>query len=715
MDHAEELTVDPRLLQAVLDDTDDIVIITDAEGIIRYVNRSFERITGFTAEEAQGRTPSLLRSRYHDSDYYKELWQTILQGKPYHGDVINRKKDGTFYFEEKTITPILDSSGRVTHYVSTGRDVTWRRKAERLLRMRFEISEILLRSSSIDGLMPVLHAIGRHMGAPVVEYWTRNAGRYEKTYSWTVGAGERRSFVCSVNEGAFLAIVEHRRRSTLFTNLRNNPLFRRRFCSAEGGCESLVACPVMASGRELEGMIIVYGPAPEVADEEALAALTEVGSQLGEYIRRKQAEEQLTDLAYYDTVTGLPNRNLFFDRLKTALKHAKRDNTSLAVLFIDMDRFKLINDTFGHRAGDQLLYEAASRLRGCLRPEDTISRLGGDEFLVLLENFANISDIQFVCQRIVNAFADPFIVESHEILLQVSIGISCYPEDAEGPAELLRQADQAMYRAKQLEGSAFAMFNYELDREVVQAMEIQAMLQQEIQNHCAHMMVFYQPQVDPLTRQLKGLEALLRWNDPERGFIEPSLFITPAEKAGMIQPLTEFVFDQVSNDLRHSGKDIEVSINISGKLLHNPSFLEFVRQRVDRREVDAGKIVLEITETAAVQFFDESCKKLQALKQMGFRIALDDFGTGHSSLNYLMQLPVDMIKIDRSFISRIAENRKSREIVRLALNIASSLELDVVAEGVEDEEQMAFLVENGCRSVQGYLTGQPAPLTELAV
>ncbi len=716
MDHLRATNVDPRLLQAVLDDTDDIVVITDSSGSIQYVNRSFEKITGYAVEEVRGRTPSVLRSRYHDSDYYSNLWQTISIGQTYHGEVINRKKDGTFYFEEKIITPIIDAEGQVTHFVSTGRDVTWRRKAERLLRMRFEISELLLGTWSPDGLLPVLHAIGRHMGACIVEYWAKSPGEYERTHRWSVDDVDADMIEAKTPAGrGFVAVVEHRRRSTFFTNLQNNPLFSWVLPDSRP-FEAALACPVMASGRGLDGIILVYKAAPEAQDSETLAALTDVGSQLGEYFRRRQAETMLTDMAYYDTLTGLPNRNLFYDRLRTALRHAQREQTSLAVLFIDLDRFKLINDTFGHRAGDELIYEAASRLRQALRPEDTVSRLGGDEFLILVENFENISDIQVVCQRIVQAFEAPFPVEEVEVFLQASIGVSCYPADAKDPPDLIRQADQAMYRAKQMEGSAFALFNYELDREVIYSLEIQALLQTEIQNRFVNMQVHYQPQVDPLSRRVLGMEALLRWNHPERGWISPSRFIPSAEKAGMIQRLTEFVFERVSEDLRATGSAIpEVSVNVSGKLLHNPAFLEFIRECVEARKIDASRIVLEITETAAVQFFEESCRKLQALKEMGFRIALDDFGTGHSSLNYLMQLPVDMIKIDRSFIGRIGENRKSREIVRLALDIASTLELETVAEGVETPEQMDFLIENGCRSVQGYLTGQPAPLGELVV
>jgi diguanylate cyclase (GGDEF)-like protein/PAS domain S-box-containing protein len=643
MDRNCTAELNPVVLRTVLDDIDDIVLIADSSGIIQYVNRAFEKVTGYSFEEVRGKTPSILRSHYHHADYYSRMWQVISAGQPYHGEVINRKKNGTFYFEEKVITPMIDSDGKITHFVSTGRDVTWRRKAERLLRMRFEISELFSGNwpLPLDGIQILLQAIGRHLGAALVEYWARNVHEYERKHQWSVDSdSDEKPIKIKVRSG-FAAVVEHRRRSTFFTNLQNNPLFSQ--VLPDHGCfDAALAAPVMSSEGHIYGMIVVYKAAPESQDTETLNALTDTGLQIGEYFRRREAEARLRNMAYFDMLTGLPNRNFFYDHLQRALHRAKREQTSCAVLFIDLDRFKLINDTSGHHVGDEVIMEVAARLRRVLRPADTVARLAGDEFLILVENFESMSDVQVVCQRILKEFKTPFVIDGREIHLQVSIGVAGYPADGSNPADLIRHADQAMYRAKQVEGSAFTFFNDELDRELIDFLEIQALLLNEIQNGFRNMAVHYQPLVDPISHKLLALEALLRWNHPQRGEISPALFVPHAEKAGLIQKLTEFVLDRVRTDLLVMRESVpEIAINISGKLLYSPDFLDFMRSFVDSNSIDAKRLVLEITETAAVQFFEESRRKLQFLKEMGFRIALDDFGTGHSSLNYLLQLPVD--------------------------------------------------------------------------
>lgn len=704
------------LLLTALSDTEDTVVITDSSGTIQYVNRAFEMLTGYSRAEALGRTPSILKSRYHEPSFYGHLWKTIGAGQVYRGEVINRKKSGEFYYEEKVITPIHDSRGNVTHFVSTGRDITWRRKAERLLKMRFEVNSILLRAVSIEAAMPLLlQAIGRHQGAALTELWHREDGHFVCRTHWAIPDTVVFQFHSAAHDKrlpadqGFAGELARTRRACHFPNLRDNPLFLRRQDVKHTGLEVAVALPIAPSGGEMQGMIVVFKPGIEAEDPDVMATLSDIGLQLGEFQARQQTQARLVHVALVDPLTGLANRSCFDERLKSALDSALSLGNSLAVLLLNIDRFKLINDTFGHEAGDRLLATVGQRLRHLMQPGDLLARLGADQFLALIENPSQ--DVRSECERLLASFHEPFAVAGHNLVLHMSIGASRFPGESSLPVDIVREADHAMVRAKKHDGPSFAVFDPELDREIVRDQQIQAMLRRQLQSGCPDLLLHYQPQVDARAGTICGMEALLRWK-MDGSFISPSIFIPASEKAGMIQGLTSFVFDRVVTELQTESVRLpKISVNVSGQLIHNPDFIAYVRSRADR--VDPARIVFEITETAAIEFFEESRKKLQALREMGFRIALDDFGTGHSSLNYLMELPVDIIKIDRGFVGRIEESRKSREIVRLSVDIARTLELEVIAEGVENTAQVEFLLEHGCHVMQGFLTGAPAALDDL--
>lgn len=706
------------LLLAALEDTQDTVVVTDASGRIQYVNRSFEVLTGYSSAEAIGHTPSILKSRYHEPAFYANLWNTVMAGQVFRGEVINRKKNGELYYDEKVITPILDDSGKVTHFVATGRDITWQRKAERLLRMRFDINSLLLKAISLEAAMPlILQAIGRHQGAALTELWRREGDHFICHTHWSIPDDIVYQFHAAAHDKrlhateGFAGELMRKQTACYFADLRNHPLFLRRQDVEHTGLEVAIAAPIAPSGGEMEGMIVIFKPGIEAEDPDVLATLTDIGLQLGESHARQRTEASLLSVTSVDPLTGLANRAYFDERLKSALRSALSVGHNLAVLLMDIDRFKLINDTFGHEAGDRLIAEVGQRLRQEIEPGDILARLGGDQFLALIENPS--PGVQKECRRLLDSLQAPFPVGGHNLVLHMSIGVSRFPGDSSLPVDIIREADHAMGRAKKHDGPSFAIFDPELDREIVRDQQIQAMLRHQIQQGCPDLFLHYQPQVDARVGAICGMEALLRWK-MDGSFISPSIFIPASEKAGMIQGLTSFVFDRVVNELQSESVRLpKISVNVSGQLIHNPDFISFIKSRVDR--VDPARIVFEITETAAIQFFEESRKKLQTLRDLGFRIALDDFGTGHSSLNYLMELPVDIIKIDRGFVGRIEESRKSREIVRLSVDIARTLDLEVIAEGVENTAQVDFLLEHGCHVMQGYLTGPPAALDDLGL
>ncbi|GHA20906.1 putative bifunctional diguanylate cyclase/phosphodiesterase [Oceanisphaera arctica] len=449
------------------------------------------------------------------------------------------------------------------------------------------------------------------------------------------------------------------------------------------------ANPINDQGSDCPGMVLVFQDISE----------------------RKQSEQQLAYLAQYDPLTGLANRDMFLKLLHQALSRTDRHQHTLALLFLDLDRFKQVNDTLGHEAGDQLLKLAAQRLQSRIRDGDTISRLGGDEFTVILEEVDHSRGPAVVAQKLIDVLAEPFMIKGHEVFIGTSIGIALYPNSADNAHALLKCADMAMYQAKACGRNNFQFFTSEMQHKVTQTLDLENRLRHALDRN--EFFLTYQPQVDIASGRIIGLEALLRWQPEGQPLVLPGQFIAIAEETGLIVPIGEWVLRQACHQLHHwhqSGllaEEVSMSVNLSVRQLENKSLLSTLDSILKETGLKPSQLELEITESAVMKDPEVAVSVLRTINQLGIQVSLDDFGTGYSSLSYLKILPLDVLKIDRSFVNDIGGDPSHEAILQAIVTLSKNLNLRVVAEGVETEAQLTFLRKLHCHSIQGYFISKP--------
>jgi diguanylate cyclase (GGDEF)-like protein len=439
-----------------------------------------------------------------------------------------------------------------------------------------------------------------------------------------------------------------------------------------------------------------------------------LGRALKFAIERKRSEVQLAHQALHDSLTGLPNRALFLDRLGVALDRSRRTSTSVAVLFLDVDGFKQVNDTLGHAAGDRVLAELADRLRTMLRPMDTVARFGGDEFTFLFEELASEREVVLIAERISRAAGLPIQLDDGEASITVSIGIAMVADPSVPPETAIREADAAMYRAKELDRSRYELFDEASRQRAMERLELETALRHAVER--GELRVHYQPKVSlDGTRSVIGFEALVRWQHPDRGLIEPSEFIPLAEETGLILPIGEYVLEHALRQIARWRRDkpgVTVSVNVSPRQLEDTGLVAMLAGAIRMSGNDAGALCLEVTETAVTQNADVAVRALQGVKAMGVRIAIDDYGTGSASLSSLKRLPIDTLKIHESFVRGLGSSAEESPIVAAVVELGHALGLTVVAEGVETDSELAELQALGCDGAQGFLLGRPVPEEE---
>ena len=445
-----------------------------------------------------------------------------------------------------------------------------------------------------------------------------------------------------------------------------------------------------------------------------------MAGSLTDISNRKKTEEQLIQNAFYDTLTGLPNRALFMDRLQMALGHNKRNKDHLfAILFLDLDRFKNINDSFGHLIGDELLVLVARRLRSHIRPDDTIARFGGDEFIVLLENIKEVSDATKIAERINNVLTEPFDLMHHELYVGITIGIAVSTPEYQQPEEILRDADTAMYHAKLLGKACYLVFDKSMHVNALDRLELEIGLRHAIERK--EFVLYYQPIISLENRSIIGFEALVRWLHPQRGLLLPMEFIPLAEETGLIIPLSLWIIRDACMQIviwqqqMSSDSPLVVSINISPKHFKSANFVDQIITILNETKLNPEHLALEITETVIMDNTDHMIAVLSQLKDLGIKIHIDDFGTGYSSLSYLQRFPINTLKIDRSFIGRLSGTGKDIEIVQSIINMAHNMKLQVIAEGVEKAENLKTLENLKCEYAQGYFFSHPLNINDVEV
>jgi len=802
------------LQNAALASDDHAIVIMDGKGKIVWVNPAFTQMTGYHPKTVLGNTLRLLCSGYQDQAIYKQLWETILSGLVWRGELINRRADGTLYTEEMTITPVKTEGQEITHFVVVKQDVTERMANLKALRdseeqfrdlvqtmnsavVVFKISDdgqdfictdinraaekvenISRRQaigSSVKRVFPLIKELGlmelcfqvfqtgERARFPAVFFKNHRATGWSEGVIYKLSTGnivflydEVSQRVLSENElwqekeraQVTLASIGD---AVLTTDVAGNLTYLNPVAEAITGWKD-----EEARGLKIENVFDIFHertgqpmsqPVRQCLIEDRVVELSNHavlrhrdgerlfhiddsaapirdrdGQVIGAVLvfhdvsEKRELLRRLSHQAHHDVLTDLPNRQLFKERVQQAILQAPRQKERFAVFFIDLDGFKLVNDTLGHAAGDSLLCQVGERFKATLRQEDTVARQGGDEFLILLSKLPSEQQAAHVAQKLLDVLNPPFQVLNQDVYLTASIGIALYPVDGEDSEILIQRADMAMYQVKVEGRNNYYFYTGALNERLAERLALQNELRRALERK--EFILYYQPQYRLSDGKFCGIEALVRWQHPEHGFLTPDKFIPIAEESGFILPLGEWVLrsacaqNKLWQDLGFP--PVRVAVNLSARQFWQKNLVEKISQILKETGLEPEWLALEITESLSMENVVASVEILQKLKNMGIHLSIDDFGTGFSSLSYLNRFTLDTLKIDRSFISRLDHGLDSQAIVRTIIQLANNLGLNVIAEGVETQAQLMFLEAMGCDQVQGFFFAKPTPVQEMA-
>ena len=653
------------------------------------------RLLGRSAENAPRDFDGLLACIHEDD---REQLRTRLAGarldaKDYELELRLHGSDGVLRWVHALGQATLDAEGHIAKLRGTFMDITTRKTNERRTDLEVALSRLLSspRASS-ETLRDVLRTTAGMYGWAAARLWERSddAGALRLT----AGAGD-------------LAPAEEAATEGLLVQAAAGTEALR----AEGGGALLL--PIVTNG-EVSDVLAFYSAGGNCGDEATLHAMQIVASQLAHYLQRRRAEDSLKHVAMHDPLTGLPNRRHFNQALATGIARAGRAGHGLGVLFVDLDRFKNINDGLGHSAGDQVLKTCAQRFAEALRESDLIAHISGDEFVVLLERCNEPEAAIAVARKLLTAAARPILLNGQELALTASVGIAQYPADGSDSETLLKHADIALFRAKEQGRNNYQFYSAQMNTHTAERLAMEGKLRHALER--GELSLHYQPKLDVRTRQVSGVEALLRWNSPELGSVSPATFIPLAEETGLIVPIGAWVLREACKQAKRwqdSGlPGTRVAVNLSARQFRDPMLGQAIGTAFAESGLDPRLLELEITESMVMQEPEKAAALLQDLKSMGLYLSIDDFGTGYSSLAYLKRFPIDSLKIDRSFIKDIPANSDDLAITQAVVAMAHGLRLRTVAEGVETEEQLEWLKRFGCEEIQGYLFSKPLPAEE---
>lgn len=667
-----------RKLSSVVEQTADAVLLTDRTGRIEYANPAASLQTGYSEAELLGATPAIFRSGAHDASFYRDLWTTLLAGQEFRAVFTNRRKNGEHYFEAKTLTPFKDEAGTIVGFISTGRDVS------ELVRMR----EDLQRSLSI--LAATLESTA---DAIVVTDLRQNIVHFNQQYCDLWGWGdvpgrswaERRAVIMALvrDSGSYVEAIRY---------LYEHP--------EETRCDILT----LQDGRAIE-----YYSQPQMRDDEVIGRVW----SFRDVTDRVRHEQRLMHLAYHDPLTNLPNRRFLEERLEEGFSKARRNHHHVAVVLLGIDRFSLINETLGHRLGDEILKATAARLANDLTASATLARAGGSEFIVVQE-VADAGEGADLAASLRAVIGEPLVVQGKELFLTASVGVGLYPEDSTDPHALLQHADSAMARARGDGGDTVARYRPHMSSDAAQRLATEQALHRALAQH--EFVLHYQPQVCLKSGRAVGVEALIRWQDPELGLIPPDRFIGVAEDTGLIVPITEWVLATAcAQAVRWQSQgvpEMAMAVNISARLFNHGDLLQVVDRVLAATGLAARFLELEITEGVIMHDLAHTVEILQELHRRGVRSSVDDFGTGYCALGYLREFPLDVLKIDRSFVQRLGRDPRDEVVTQTIIQLAHTFSLSVVAEGAETVSQVRQLMALDCDVIQGYYFSRPVPAEE---
>ncbi len=713
-------------LDALIDASPLAIVVQSEDGVVNRWNRAAERIFGWSEREVLGRqSPSVPPDKLAEKAQFLDR---IRRGEEFlNVETERQRSDATRIAVSLSAAPLRNADGVADGSVMILADISERRRSEQLQQLEHAVTRVLSESQGIEEAMQaVLEKFCTTAGWAYGARWVLNTADQQLNCieSWQVDTPAAKAFAefnhtvrrdFQPHSGGLLRGVWATGEPVWMEDVAAEASFNRGAEAARAGLHAAMAFPILILGK-FYGVIEFFAAERRPRDDGLLRVARSIGSQVGQFIARKEAELNLTFFANHDALTGLPNRAMFGERLAQALARAQRNGRKVAVMFLDLDRFKIINDTLGHDAGDRLLQEVATRLRNCLRESDTIARQGGDEFVVLVEDMNGTAQAAGVAQKILDAVAEPYELSGQDYHVTASIGVSVYPEDGSDMQALLKNADIAMYRAKETGKNNFQFYSAQANRHSLERLALETDLRRALERQELHL--HYQPKIDSRSGCVTGVEALLRWQHPTRGAIAPAELIGLAEETGLIIAIGDWVIRTACRDAQAwgaAGNAVPVAVNLSARQFGRDGLVDAVAEVLRDSGLAAAQLELEITESAVMDNAERAALVLDRLRAMGVRVALDDFGTGFSSLGYLKRFPVDSVKIDRSFIADLARNSDDAAITRAVIAMAHSLRLKVTAEGVETAAQVKFLRDHDCDEMQGFRFGAPCDAAALAV
>jgi len=740
-----------RKLGLAVEQNPNAIIVTDIQGTIEYVNPSFCHLTGYSQEEAIGQNPRILNAGSAPREYFQTLWHTILAGHDWRGELRNRKKTGELFWQHALISPLKNSRGDITHFIAIMEDITARKRAERREQLTGRVLALLsLPNERTDKIHDILELIRDFSGCASVGLRLREANQSfpyyqsvgqkpdgqecpllplaDETLAESVAPGASDSLCSRILQGLPQGVPVDgcfTAAGSFWTNpmshclpLADSGLCREQHCHCQQA-RSMALIPLRLED-EVIGLLQLLDADERKISRDLVEFLESIASSIAIAFEHRQVTEQLQErenrldyLRFHDSLTGLPNRQYLRQQLRQALARTRRSGQPGAVLLLDLDRFKTVNDSLGHDLGDRLLREIAARLRTNLRENDVLARIGGDEFAILFEGLRDGQQVARRVEVLMEQLTRALCIADFELYVTASIGISLFPNDSNEIEGLLQAAEVAMYRAKQTGRNRYQFYRTEMNPRTRDLLLLEGQLRQALEKE--QFVLYYQPKIDLLSGRVAGAEALLRWQHPERGMVSPADFIPLAEETGLIVPIGDWVLRQACHQVRRwqqAGLPLRLAVNLSGRQFQQEQLLDWLDAVLADCGATPQSLELEITESVAMHSVENSIAILGAIRQRGLRLAIDDFGTGYSSLSYLKRFPIDCLKIDQSFIRTLDSDANDGTIADSVIALARAMELQVVAEGIEKPEHLQFLQQRGCHEGQGYLFARPLPLAE---
>ncbi|HHY74838.1 MAG TPA: EAL domain-containing protein [Bacillus bacterium] len=656
-------------------DASTIVAVTDKAGTILYINDKFCEISSYSRDELIGSTHRLINSGFHSKNFFKDMWKTILSGEIWSGEVKNKKKDGSYYWVHSHIIPIInDFTDQVEGFITLRTDITKGKEAEEQLRKVLK-NDFERTIKNLDNMVfKVKRDSNGELFIPLVEgklskLLDISEGRFDRKRMENFFGDELVDHVIDVGRAAFRgekqSFTHHYNGIALYTTLS----------------------PIIEDGNIIE----IIGNTNDITILEL-------------------AQKEIQHLAYHNDLTNLPNRRKLSEDIQEKLD--ERNNQKYAILFVDIDRFKQINDTLGFQRGDKLILKLSKRLVQFVSGNGSVYHMSGDEFVIILESYGNMTSLALIVESILKAIEEPFLVDEHELIITCSIGVTTFPENAEDCIEkIVNRVDTALKHCKLNGKQGFIFYNNEMGKDAHGRLELEINLRKAIKNN--ELILHFQPKYIIESNQMNGMEALVRWNSPTYGFVSPDDFIPLAEETGLIVQLGEWVLYEACRQnqewIQKGYPPMRIAVNVSTIEFLRPNYVEKLKKILAETELDPQYLELEITENSFMQNMEKGIEILNELRDLGIYISIDDFGTGYSSLGYLKRLPINILKIDRCFIQEIEDNENDAEIVKAIIQLGHTFHLKVIAEGVETDKVAKILHELNCDVAQGYYYSKPLP------